>query len=257
MELFVGLFKHHLFAAMGHSVVIWSLLLVRVLGFLHFAPVFSNKSVPSHCRIGMAILLTLMLSPKAFAQTIPDAGYSLLFSVLANFALGFVMGFTANILFTIVMAGGEMMDAAMGFSSAQMFDPSIGSQTTIFGKFMSTLCIIIFFQISGPEMLIEGLSHSLETFSIYDPNIKINIFKIIHSTGDIISMGFILVSPIVLTILINDIILGLLSRAAPQLNAFQISFTIKPLIGLLIFLLILPTFFMSVSNLLAGAGKMF
>lgn len=257
MELFVGLFKHHLFASMGHSVVIWGLLLVRVLGFMHFAPIFSNKSVPSHFRIGMAIFLTLMLSPKAFAQSIPEAGYSLLFAVLANFALGFIMGFTANILFTVVVAGGEMMDAAMGFSSAQMFDPSLGGQTTIFGKFMSTLCIVIFFQISGPEMLIEGLARSLETFSIYDPNLKVNIGKIIHSTGDIINLGFILVSPIVLTILINDLILGLLSRAAPQLNAFQISFTIKPLIGLLILLLILPTFFISVANLLAGAGKMF
>ena len=234
MDLFVDLFRQNMFEQLGSSVIALGLVMVRILAFMHFSPIFSHKSVPAHARIGMTILLTAMLSDKAFAAHLPEGGFSLLFLILTNFTIGFVMGFMANVLFTIMVAGGEMMDAAMGFSSAQMFDPSLGSQTTIFGRFMSMLSIVVFFAVGGPEMLLQGLSNSFEAFSIFNPNVSLNIPKIIHLSGDIIRMGFVIVSPIVLTILVNDLILGLLSRASPQINAFQISFTIKPVLGILI-----------------------
>lgn len=257
MELFTDLYKQNLFANLAFSILGPSLLLVRILAFMHFAPVFSHKSVPSHARIAMSIFLTVLLYPKLAEQVIPTEGFSMIYSIMANFALGFVMGFTANILFTIITAGGEMMDASMGFSAAQTFDPSLGSQTTILGKFFGMLAVVIFFSVGGPEMLIQGLANSIDSFSVFNPILSINVDKIIHLSGDIIRMGFILVSPVVLTILINDLVLGLISRAAPQINAFQISFTIKPCIGILIWLLIMPLFFTGISNLFTSSSRLF
>ncbi|MDD9899101.1 MAG: flagellar biosynthetic protein FliR [Candidatus Melainabacteria bacterium] len=257
MDLFTDLFRQNLFAQIGTTVVALGFVLVRVLAFMHFAPIFSHKSVPSHVRIGFAIFLTSMLAPKAFEAAIPDDGFSILYVLFANFALGFIIGFTTNILFTTVVAGGEMMDAAMGFSSGQMFDPSLGGQTTILGRFMGILTIVVFFQIGGPEALIQGLYNSFDTFTLFDPNMTINVAKIIHLVGDIIRMGFVLVSPVVLTILVNDLVLGLLSRASPQINAFQISFTIKPMVGVLILLMILPLFFTAVANFLSSGSRLY
>lgn len=257
MELFTNLYKQDLFDSLGISVVGLGLLLVRILSFLHFAPVFSHKSIPSHFRIGFSMFLTAILNFKLAQQTIPETGFSMIYAIMANIILGFIMGFTANLLFVTVTAAGEMMDAAMGFSSAQMFDPSLGSQTTIMGKFLGMLSIVIFFSIGGPEMLITGLSNSIDSFSIFNPSINFNVDKIIHLCGDIISMGFILVSPIVLTILVNDLVLGLISRASPQINAFQISFTIKPCLGIITWILILPLFFTCVANFFSSASRLF
>ena len=167
------------------------------------------------------------------------------------------MGFTANILFVTVVAGGEMMDASMGFSAAQTFDPALNAQTTIIGKFFNVLSIVIFFFIGGPEMLLQGLSESVDSFSIYAGNLDINVNKIIALCGNIINMGFLLVSPIIITILVNDIVLGLISRAAPQINAFQISFTIKPSIGVITLLMILPLFFSAVMNFFSHVNSLF
>lgn len=242
---------------MGTSVIALSLVMVRILGFVHFAPIFSHKSVPSHVRIAFTVLLTSMLAPKAFEVAMPAEGFSIIYAVMVNFALGFIIGFTTNILFTTIVAGGEMMDAAMGFSAGQMFDPSLGGQTTIIGKFMGTLSIVVFFYIGGPEALIQGLYNSFETFNLFDPNMAININKIIHLVGDIIRMGFVLVSPVVLTILVNDLVLGLLSRASPQINAFQISFTIKPVVGVSILLIILPLFFSAIANFLGSQSRLY
>lgn len=257
MELFVDLFRQKLFSTLGIQMIGMLLIFVRVLSFMHFAPVFSHKSVPAHVKIAMSILLTSMLSFKASSQVVPQEGYSLIFAILTNVALGFVLGFAANLLFNTVIASGEMMDSAMGFSSAQTFDPTLGGQTTIMGKFMGTLAVVVFFTIGGPEILIQNLANSFDTFSIYAPKITLNVFKIIHLAGDIICKGFVLSSPIVLTVLINDLVLGLVSRAAPQINAFQISFTVKPCIGILMLMFILPLFFQSLSRFLDGVRSLF
>lgn len=257
MELFANLYRQDLFADINESVVVMALALVRMLGFVHYAPVFSHKSIPSHARIALAIFLTTMVAGRAIEEPDPQDGYSLIYVIIANFILGFMMGFTSKILFSIVTAGGEMMDAAMGFSSGQSFDPSLGSQTTIIGKFFGMLSVVVFFSVNGPERLLEGLTNSFDTFSIYLPTMEVNVYRIIHLCGDIIKMGFIIVSPVVLTILINDLVLGLISRASPQINAFQISFTIKPSIGAIIWLLIMPLFFAGVENLFLSSTRFF
>ena len=257
MELFTDLMQQNPLASMGISLQAISLLLVRLLAFNHFAPIFSHKSIPAHVRIALSFLLMTMLAPKALAEPIPEEGYSLVFAILSNFLLGFIMGFTANLLFITVVAGGEMMDASMGFSAAQTFDPALNSQTTIIGKFFNVLSIVVFFYIGGPEMLIGGLANSVDNFSIYMTEIDINVPKIIKMCGDIINMGFVLVSPIVITILVNDIVLGLISRAAPQINAFQISFTIKPSIGVITLLMILPLFMSALVNFFSSINGLF
>ncbi len=257
MDLFLELFRHKLFANIGVSVIALSLAFTRIVSFFHFAPVFSHKSVPSHVRIGLGLLLTTVVVNQLNDTLLPLDGFSIVFAVISNIALGFVMGFTVNVLFMIVTAGGEMMDSSMGFSSAQTFDPTHGGQTTIMGKFMGILTTVVFFTVNGPEALIQGIHDSFQTFNVYSPSMNINVFKVINCTGDIIRMGFIIVSPIVVTILVNDIILGLLSRAAPQINAFQISYTIKPVLGLIMWLIVMPHFFKGVMNLFSNVNQFF
>jgi len=257
MDLFTDLFRQNVFEGIGASLIAFSLFLVRMLAFTHFAPIFSHKSVPSHVRIVLAFLITAMMSPTLMQVPIPPEGYSMIVAVLVNFLLGFIMGFTVNLLFITVVAGGEMMDSAMGFSAAQTFDPALNAQTTIIGKFFNVLSIVIFFYIGGPEILLQGLADSATSFSIYASSLDINVDKIITLCGNIINMGFSLVSPIVITILVNDLVLGLISRAAPQINAFQISFTIKPSIGVITLLMILPLFFRAVINFFSHAGSLF
>lgn len=257
MDLFTNLFRNTDFMDIGTSLVAVCLLLVRLLAFVHFSPIFSHKSVPAHARIAFAFFITVLLSSRVLEEPIPEEGFSLLGAVVINFAIGFIIGYVANLMFITIVAGGEMMDAAMGFSAAQTFDPGLGSQTTIIGKFMGSLCIVVFFIVGGPERLLEGLSNSIDSYSIYAPALNFNVFKIVHLVGDIITMGFMLVSPMVLTILVNDLVLGLVSRAAPQINAFQISFTIKPSIGATIWLIILPLFFSAVAKFFTSTSRLF
>jgi flagellar biosynthetic protein FliR len=256
-ELNQAFFGNPVLMSMTQWVITASLIFARVVSFLHLAPVFSDKGVTTMIRISMSLLLSFILYDILPNIQEPAGGYYLPYVLGLNIAIGLMMGYVTRLMFSIVIAGGEMMDSSMGFSSAQMFDPASGAQTTMFGKFMSSLAVIIFFFCEGPENLIRGLHKSFETLPLYSANITYEVDKVINLTGDIISMGFIVVSPIVLTILLNDLILGLISRASPQINAFQISFTIKPMLGLAIFIMILPLYFRGLINLLSSPVRFF
>ncbi len=256
MELLAGFFRNTALSTNSEWLIASSLVLVRVIAFMHMAPIFGHKDITTMTRIGFSIFLTMILLNSIDLPLPPKTGYYLPWAVLVNVALGLLIGFVAKLMFETIVAGGEMMDSSMGFSSAQTFDPHSGSQTTIMGKFMSMLAIVIFFFVQGPERLLESLHKSFSAVSIFATTFQVDALKIVHLTGDIISMGFMIVSPIVLTILTADIILGLISRASPQINAFQISFTIKPSIGAVIFLLIMPLFFMGLTNFFGNAGRL-
>jgi len=256
MELLAGFFRQEALSSHSEWVIAASLVLVRVIAFLHEAPVFGHKNISTLSRIGFGIFLTMILMASIDIPRPPSTGYYLPWAITINAILGLLIGFVAKLMFETVVAGGEMMDSSMGFSSAQTFDPHSGAQTTIMGKFMSMLSIVVFFWVKGPERLIESLHKSFGSVDIYAPTFSIDALKIVHLVGDIISMGFIIVSPIVLTIMVLDIVLGLISRAAPQINAFQISFTIKPSVGAIVFLLIMPLFFMGLTNFFSSAGRL-
>lgn len=257
MQPLVDLFERDMLSMSADWVLGASLIFVRIITFLHVCPIFGHKSFTSLSRIGLGILLSSGALEIINYQKVPLEGYSITFALFQNAVLGFLIGFLVSVAFATVTAGGEMMDSSMGFSSGQIFNPTTGSQTTIVGNFMNMFSIVVFFAVGGPEMLIEGLYKSMETFPIYNMNLSFNVDKFIHLSGEIISMGFILVSPIVLTILINDLVLGLISRASPQINAFQISFTIKPTIGTIMFLITLPLFMSALSNFLSSPSRFF
>ncbi len=256
MELLAGFFRQAALSSANEYVIASSLVLVRILAFLHMAPIFGHKGISLLTRIGLSIFLTMIILNSIDLPSPPSAGYYLPWAVLVNVSLGLLIGFVAKLMFETVVSGGEMMDSSMGFSSAQTFDPHSGAQTTIMGKFMSSLAIVVFFFVHGPERLIESLYKSFSSVNIYAPSFSVDALRIVHLVGDIISMGFIIVSPIILTIMVGDIILGLISRASPQINAFQISYTIKPSIGVIVFLLIMPLFFMGLFNFFGNSGRL-
>ena len=253
-DLFFG---NEILSGMGEWIISATLIFTRIVSFVHMAPVFSNKSVFSMVRIAFSLILAFIFFDIHPAINLPEEGYYLPFIIFLNVVIGLMIGYISRLMFSIVTAGGEMMDSSMGFSSAQIFDPASGAQTTLIGRFMSSLAIVIFFIVRGPERLIAGLYKSFEIFPLYGAEINYGVDKVISLTGDIISMGFVIISPVVLTILLNDLILGLISRASPQINAFQISFTIKPSLGSIVLILILPLFMGGMFNLFSSASRYF
>ena len=89
-----------------------------------------------------------------------------------------------------------------------------------------------------------AFQRGFEVFPLYGTSIPlkeiVNLDYMIFLTGNVLFIGLQLAAPVVITTLCQDLILGIISKVAPQINVFQLSFLFKPLVGTLIMLIILP-----------------
>ena len=215
----------------------------RLLGFIRFAPIFNRKEIAGIVKIAFAFLLTIMITP-ILKPGMPPSEISPILLLLLNFAVGAIIGYIAQVLILAIESGGDMINTQMGLSSAMVMDPSTNSQTSILSRVITLLGLIIFMELGGFYWMINALIRSFEIFPIYAVSIPlekiINIDYLVTITSNVLYVGLQIASPVLLATLGQDIILGVISKTAPQVNVFQLSFLFKPVFGAAILVWILP-----------------
>lgn len=231
----------------------------RLLGFIRFAPVLNRKEINTTVKLALALLFTMMLTPL-LNPPMPPAGISPLLLMLLNFAVGAIIGYIAQLIILAIEAGGDMINTQMGLSSAMVMDPTTNSQTSILSRVITLMAICIFVQLGGLYWLFNALIRSFEIFPLYAVQIPlekiINLDYLVKTTSNVLYVGLQIASPVLLATLGQDIILGVISKTAPQVNVFQLSFLFKPVFGAAIMIWILPMlvgvisdFFLSFSSI--------
>lgn len=219
------------------------LIFVRFLGMIRFAPALNRKELPAMVKLSFSIIFTVILV-SVIKTNAPPTGVSLVYSVLINFVFGALIGFIANCILAAVEAGGDMINMQMGLSSAMVLDPTSQAQVSILGKFFGLLGVIIFINIGGIYWMFNAFIRSFEIFPVYATAIPldriVNIQYIITVTSNVLYIGLQIAAPVLLATLGQDIILGIISKTAPQINVFQLSFLFKPVFGAAILLWIMP-----------------
>lgn len=215
----------------------------RLLGFIRLAPVFNRKEIPSLVKLSFVLVLTIVLTGvvKPDVTVIKD---SFALSIVLNIVVGAMIGYMAQLILIAVEAGADMINMQMGLSSAMVLDPTTSSQVSILGKAFSLLGLLIFIQLGGIYWLIQALIRSFEVFQLGAVSIPlqqlVNMDYLIELSSNVLYMGLQIASPVLLATLGQDIILGVISKTAPQVNVFQLSFLFKPCLGAAILVWIMP-----------------
>ena len=216
----------------------------RMLGFFRYAPVFNRKEIPTLVKLSLALLMTIIMTMLLAPSTLAGTNDSLLLSIILNFAVGAMIGYMAQLILIAVDAGADMINMQMGLSSAMVLDPTSNSQVSILTKIFSLLGVLIFIHLGGVYWLIKAFMRSFEIFPLFATSVPlsqlINMDYLIKMTSNVLYMGLQIASAILLATLGQDIILGVISKTAPQVNVFQLSFLFKPVLGAAIMVWILP-----------------
>ena len=219
------------------------IIFARIMGFIRFAPIFNRKEIAGMVKLAFAFILTIILTP-ILHPTMPPADISPLLLIGINFIAGAIIGYIAQIIILAIEAGGDMINTQMGLSSAMVMDPTTNSQTSILSRVITLMGLIIFMEIGGFYWMINAFIRSFEIFPIYAVSIPlekiINMDYLVTTTSNVLYMGLQIASPVLLATLGQDIILGVISKTAPQVNVFQLSFLFKPVFGAAIMIWILP-----------------
>ncbi len=232
-----------IFPQMNMYLMAGTLIFARLLGFFRMAPIFNRKDIPALVKIPLAIIISVFMLPFLSPEKVMQCD-SFALSILLNIAVGAMIGYMARLITIAVECGAEMINMQMGLTSATVLDPTSSSQVSILTNIMAILGILIFISVGGVYWMFNALLKSCEIFPIYASHIPLaNLVKmdlLIKLSSNTLYMGLQIASPVLLATLGQDIILGVISRTAPQVNVFQLSFLFKPVLGAAILIWILP-----------------
>ena len=250
-----------MFPAINTYLMAGALVFARMLGFFRFCPIFNRKDIPSLVKLPMALIVTIFIVPFLHPEKCLTECDSFALSLLLNIVVGAMIGYMAQLITIAIDCGAEMINMQMGLSSATTLDPTTSGQVSILTKMISLMGILIFINLGGVYWLFKALVRSFEIFPMYAahiPLVKIaNMDLLIKMSSNTLYMGLQVASPVLLATLAQDIILGVISRTAPQVNVFQLSFLFKPVLGAAIMVWILPMlmnvieeYFLSFANII-------
>lgn len=216
--------------------------LTRILGLIATAPLFGNLSIPIRVKVGFGVLLSLVIAPTVPALPAADPmSFAGLLIMIQQLVIGLSMGFAMRIVFAAVEMAGEISGLTMGFGFATFFDPQTRARTSAIAQFLALLTLMLFLALDIHLMLLSTLAQSFVALPISAAPVGGGGFRDIANWGGLIfSAGVQLSLPIIAALLITNIALGVLTRAAPQLNLFGIGFPVTLGAGFIMLALVLP-----------------
>ncbi len=218
----------------------------RVAGLMRTTPFLQRSEIPMIVKVGFTfiftVILTLLLKPGPMPSNV-----SMVYAIVVNYLCGAIIGFIVNCIVKAIEAGGDMINMQQGVSSATIMDPTTSSQISIVGRIFSILGLIIFLEIGGAYWTFNAFIRTFEIFPVYSYAIPmdeiINMTYLVKITSNVLYIGLQIAAPVLLATLGQDIILGIISKTAPQVNVFQMSFLFKPCLGSAILIAVLPQMF--------------
>lgn len=216
------------------------LIFVRVLAVLATAPIFSNQSVPAIAKIGFAGLLSLILMPAPETQvsgalaSVPAGMLPFLLIVAQEILIGVTVGFVSNLVFVTVGMAASMMGLQIGFRAANLFDPFTNAPTSALEQFYTLLAVALFLTINGHHWFIRALARTFDVAplgSFVLNNIRLEY--LVALTGETFVTAARIALPVIATLLLADLGLGLVARAVPQIQVFFLGLPLKMGLGLL------------------------
>lgn len=230
--------------------IIWPL--TRILGVISVAPLFGNVSVPARVKISLGILLSLIIAPTVPAVPAVDPMSATGLLILAQqLVIGLTMGFAVRVVFAGIELAGEISGMTMGLGFASFFDPQTKARTSAISQFLALIMVMIYMASDLHLLVLTTLAKSFELMPISSGLISNQgLFQIVGLGGRIFSAGVQLSMPIVAALLITNVALGILTRAAPQLNIFGIGFPVTIGVGLIMIGVVLPYLTMPIIHLL-------
>lgn len=218
-------------------VTVFLLVFGRLAGFFVTLPIFSYRNIPTQFKIGFAAFVSLMIM---FTLDIPviDLDLTFVFLLVKEVIIGLIIGFVANIIMTAIQIAGNFIDFQMGFAIANVIDPQTGAQGPVIGQYLYIFSLMFLLAVDGHHLLIQGAIHSFDIIDV-DQLIDLGQGRLLMTAVNMFTQLFLIAFqmaiPIVGTLFLVDVTLGIIARTVPQLNVFVVGIPLK--IGVSLFVL--------------------
>lgn len=227
------------------NITLFLLTTFRVAGLFVAAPILGHSAIPPMVKILLTLLFGYFLFPYAGStQFSLEPGLMPLIMVsLREFLFGLVIGFLFQIIFIGVEFGGGLIGYQIGFAMVNIVDPTTSTSVPIIGQFKLLLATLIFLLINGHHLVLQALFESFKIVPLGHVSFKpVALNELTRFAGAAFAIGVKVAAPVIVTLFITDVCLGIVARTMPQMNILIVGFQVKIGVGLLILGISLPVF---------------
>lgn len=216
--------------------------LIRVGAFFMVAPIIGTQLVPARVRLILTMLVVMAIAPQLPPPPTVDPLSPLSVALIAQqLLIGVGLGFFLQLMLHAFVMSGQIIATKMGLGFASMNDPANGVVVTVVSQFYLMLITLLFLSLNGHLVMIEVL---VESFTVLPIGAGVGSERL----GDLVGWGSwmfaaaaLMSLPAVTALLIINCTLGVITRAAPQLNIFAIGFPMMLTLGLFILWVMMGT----------------
>lgn len=215
--------------------------LMRISAMFVSMPVLSVHAMPARIRVILSGVISFLVMP--LLPPLPQIemmSYEGLMISVQQVAIGLTTGFILQMVFAAIIFAGQGVAYGMGLGFASMVDPQNGQQVPVISQIYMICATLLFLSLDGHLLLIKLLVDSFTSLpigQIFDLN---DVWSILSWSGRIFSDGLLLSMPVIISLLLVNVVFGVASKSAPQLQIFSVGFPITLMLGILLMWATLP-----------------
>jgi flagellar biosynthetic protein FliR len=216
------------------TISLFLLVLARTGAWVMTAPVLSAKGMSPVGRLAAAVALAVFVTPMMEGTKAPEELPAYVTAVLAQVAIGLVLGLLTSLLFAAFEVAGSLADLSGGFSYAQIVDPLSGAPAAAFSRLFTVCFSAIFFVSDAYQVVVGGFVQSFKALPLdHLPSLSSGTAGVLgHAATRVMLSALEVAAPLLGVLFLTDVALGLAARFVPQANAMSLAMPVKTLVAL-------------------------
>lgn len=229
----------------------FAVVLARMIGFIIVAPFFGGMNIPMAARVGLAVVITAVITPMlagsattGLAEAYPT-GLGFLLLLVNQVLIGLMFGFVASFVFYGIESAGRVIDTQRGSNMSDILAPMTGERTSPSGQWLMMVALMVLLTSGLHLVMLEAM---IQTFRLFPPtssldwigiagkgeleNLSPVMHQFVHLSGQSLLITIKVAAPAMISLMLADVLLGIINRGAPQVNVFALSQVIKGPIGI-------------------------
>jgi flagellar biosynthetic protein FliR len=237
------------------QILMFGMILLRMIGFIASSAILSSQNISTIVKVSLSIILTLVVfksvaTNEALVRLHENEG-NLMLLAAREVVVGIALGFVTKLFFFSISMAGELVSVSLGLSQAQIFNPMMGSLGNVVEQFYAVIGTLLYFALNGHHILIDGLVKSFSTIEVVNLSFQVGaLAEMVMKAQNFFILGIQIAAPILISMLVVQVGIALLSRTVPQINVLSTSTAITSLLGTVILFVSLPLMVMQMSGII-------
>ncbi|POR04709.1 flagellar biosynthetic protein FliR [Alkalispirochaeta sphaeroplastigenens] len=221
------------------------LVFVRVYALLKVSPITSSEAIPGLARSAVAFFTAFAVLPSVIAggYPLPERGLDFILLGVGEMLIGILTGMFLVLLFSVFQLAGQFFSLQMGFGASQVFDPLAQIEIPLVGQFLNMIAMMIFIISGGMQRIfLQGVLGTFGAMTAPDlATAGADVLPLVTgSLGRLFEQSLVLSFPILGTLFLLQVTMGLFGKAAPQMNLLMLGFPMAIALAFLLIFLTMP-----------------